>query len=66
MVRDLLSPARVARRGIFDPAATERLLNRFFGGDDGIWRLAWTLFVFEGWASEVIDAGREVWNAQAA
>jgi asparagine synthase (glutamine-hydrolysing) len=66
MVRDLLSPARVARRRIFDPAATERLLNRFYGGDDSIWRLVWTLFVFEGWATEVLDAGREGWNAQAA
>ena len=66
MVRDLLSPVRVARRGVFDPAATERLVNRFYGGDDSIWRLVWTLFVFEGWASEVLDAGREGWNAQAA
>lgn len=66
MVRDLLSPARVARRGIFDPAATEALVNRFYGGDDSIWRLVWTLFVFEGWASKVIDAGGEVWNAKAA
>jgi asparagine synthase (glutamine-hydrolysing) len=66
MIRDLLSPARVARRGVFDPAATERLLSRFFGGDDGIWRLVWTLFVFEGWASAVIDAGQEAWNAEAA
>jgi asparagine synthase (glutamine-hydrolysing) len=66
MLRDLLSPARVARRGMFDPAATGRLVDRFFAGDDGSWRLLWTLFVFEGWASEVVDAGREVWNAQAA
>lgn len=66
MVRDLLSPTRVARRGVFDPAATERLVNRFYAGDDGIWRLVWTLFVFEGWASEVLDAGQEVWNARAA
>lgn len=66
MVRDLLAPARVARRGVFDPAETERLVTRFYGGDDGIWRRVWTLFVFEGWASAVLDAGQEVWNAQAA
>ena len=29
-------------------------------------RRLWTLFVFEGWASEVVDAGAEVWNAHAA
>jgi asparagine synthase (glutamine-hydrolysing) len=66
MIRDLLSPSRVARRGMFDAGATEQLLNRFYGGDDGIWRRVWTLFAFEGWASEVLDAGREVWNAEAA
>ncbi len=66
MVRDMLSPARVARRGIFDVAMTEQLVNRFYGGDDGVWRLVWTLFVFEGWATQVIDAGQDVWNAQAA
>ncbi len=66
MIRDLLSPERVARRGLFDPEITARLVNRFFAGDDNAWRLVWTLFVFEGWASEVLDAGREVWNASAA
>jgi asparagine synthase (glutamine-hydrolysing) len=66
MVRDLLSPARVARRGVFDPAATETLVRRFYGGDESVWRRLWTLFVFEGWASEVLDAGAEVWNAHAA
>jgi asparagine synthase (glutamine-hydrolysing) len=66
MVRDLLSPARVARRGIFDVGETEQLVKRFYGGDDSIWRRVWTLFVFEGWASEVIDAGAEASNVQAA
>ena len=66
MVRDLLSPARVARRGVFDGAATRALLDRFYGGDDSVWRQVWTLFVLEGWASQVVDAGQEVWNARAA
>ncbi len=66
MVRDLLSPARVARRGVFDVAVAQSLLDRFYGGDDGIWRLVWTLFVLEGWATAVVDAGQEVWNAKAA
>ena len=66
MLRDLLSPDRVARRGIFDAAETERLVGRFYGGDESVWRRLWTLFVFEGWASEVVDAGAEVWNAHAA
>ena len=66
IVRDLLSPARVARRGVFDPAATARLVDRFYAGDEGVWRLVWTLLVFEGWASEVLDGGGEALNAHAA
>lgn len=66
MVRDLLAPARVARRGLFDPAATTRLVQRFFGGDDTVWRHVWMLFVVEGWATHVLDAGRDVWDARAA
>ena len=66
MVRDLLSPARVARRGIFDPAATAHLVDRFYAGDEGVWRLVWTLVVFEGWASEVLDGGGEALNVHAA
>lgn len=65
MVRDLLSPARVARRGIFDPAATQALVNRFYAGDDGVWRKVWTLFVLEGWASEVLDISSEVHHVAA-
>jgi hypothetical protein len=40
---------------VFDPEATQDLVDRFYRGDDGIWRRVWTLFVLEGWASEVID-----------
>lgn len=66
MVRDLLSPARLARRGVFDPIATTRLLDRFYAGDDGVWRLVWTLLAFEGWAGEVLDRRGEVHRAHAA
>jgi asparagine synthase (glutamine-hydrolysing) len=55
-VRDLLSPDRINRRGIFDAAATTDLVDRFYRGDDGVWRRVWTLFVLEGWAAEVLDA----------
>ena len=57
MVRDMLNPFRVRRRGLFDPAEVDRLVARFYGGDDGAWRKVWTLFVMEGWATEVLDAG---------
>jgi asparagine synthase (glutamine-hydrolysing) len=56
IVRDTLSSDRVRRRSVFDPQVTQDLVDRFYRGDDGIWRRVWTLFVLEGWASEVIDA----------
>ena len=55
IVRDLLSPDRVRRRGAFDPAATQALVDRFYAGDDNVWRRVWTLAMLEGWAQEVID-----------
>ena len=56
IVRETLSPERVRRRGVFDPQATAALMDRFYRGDDHVWRKLWTLFVFEGWATEVLDA----------
>jgi asparagine synthase (glutamine-hydrolysing) len=56
IIRETLSPARVARRGVLAPAAVSSLLDRFYRGDDTVWRKLWTLFVLEGWASEVLDA----------
>lgn len=55
MVRDLLSPDRVKRRGVFDPRVTQDLVTRFYRGDDNVWRRVWTLLTLEGWASEVLD-----------
>jgi asparagine synthase (glutamine-hydrolysing) len=56
LVRETLSPERVRRRGVFDPDATASLMDRFYRGDDNVWRKLWTLFVLEGWAVEVLDA----------
>jgi asparagine synthase (glutamine-hydrolysing) len=56
IVRETLSPDRVKRRGLFDETVTTDLVDRFYRGDDTVWRRVWTLFVFEGWASEVLDA----------
>jgi asparagine synthase (glutamine-hydrolysing) len=56
IVRDTLSAERVRRRGVFDPQATSALVERFYRGDDTVWRKLWTLFVLEGWAGEVLDA----------
>jgi asparagine synthase (glutamine-hydrolysing) len=56
IVRETLSADRVRKRGVFDPAATQALMDRFYRGDDNVWRKLWTLFVLEGWANEVLDA----------
>jgi asparagine synthase (glutamine-hydrolysing) len=56
IVKETLSDDRVRQRGVFDPAATRSLLDRFYRGDDTVWRKLWTLFVLEGWAGEVLDA----------
>jgi asparagine synthase (glutamine-hydrolysing) len=56
IIRETLSPQRVARRGVFDAAATTALVDRFYRGDDNVGRKLWTLFVLEGWATEVLDA----------
>jgi asparagine synthase (glutamine-hydrolysing) len=56
IVRETLSAERVRRRGVFDPQATSDLMERFYRGDDTIWRKVWTLFVLEAWAGEVLDA----------
>jgi asparagine synthase (glutamine-hydrolysing) len=57
IVRELTQPGRVARRGVFDVAETGALVDRFYAGDDLVWRRLWTLAMFEGWAQEVLDAG---------
>jgi asparagine synthase (glutamine-hydrolysing) len=56
IVRDTLSTSRVRSRGILDVAETQKLVDRFYAGDDNVWRRVWTLFVLEGWAAEVLDA----------
>ncbi|MFA5907743.1 MAG: asparagine synthase (glutamine-hydrolyzing) [Vicinamibacterales bacterium] len=66
MVRDLLSPDRIRRRGVFDAVAAQALVDRFYAGDDAIWRQVWTLFAFEGWATAVLDARAEVRDDVAA
>jgi hypothetical protein len=55
IVRDLVSPAHVRSRGVFDPAEAQRLVDRFYAGDDLVWRRVWTLAMLEGWAREVVD-----------
>jgi asparagine synthase (glutamine-hydrolysing) len=54
-LRDLLLAKRSRERGIFDPAAVERLLRRHEEGRDLDLQL-WTLLSFELWCRRFVDA----------
>ncbi|GAA0288358.1 hypothetical protein GCM10010302_28380 [Streptomyces polychromogenes] len=59
LVRDVLSPGRLAASGVFDPAAVGRLLHAHSARPSG--RLAgavWALLVFELWREEFAVAVR--------
>jgi asparagine synthase (glutamine-hydrolysing) len=60
MVRDVLAPARLRRRGLFSSDMVPTMVDRFYGGDDGLWRHIWALFVAETWMTEVLDASTKV------
>jgi asparagine synthase (glutamine-hydrolysing) len=56
MVDDLLSPERVAQRGLFDPREVTRLVEANRAGvEDNALRI-WTLLTFELWQQRFLDA----------
>ncbi len=55
LVRDALSPAAVRSRGLFRPAAVQRLLEAHHQGEDFGQQL-WTLVMLEWWFRTWIDA----------
>ncbi len=55
MVRAALDEKRLRARGVLDAAEVRKLVERFYAGDDSVWRRVWTLFVLEAWASETLD-----------
>jgi len=52
LMRDLLSRERVARRGLFDPAVVEQLMNEHTEGRENHAHTLFPLMVFERWAAE--------------
>lgn len=55
MVRDLLSPRRIAERGLFDPAAVASMVEEQFSGRRD-WSLqVWQLLTLELWQQAFID-----------
>ena len=53
LARDLLSPARLARHGLFDPAYVARLQDEHERGAANHRKLLWTLLVFRALAREL-------------
>jgi asparagine synthase (glutamine-hydrolysing) len=50
LMRDLLSPERVARRGLFDPMAVTALMDAHTAGRENHAHTLFPLMVFERWA----------------
>jgi asparagine synthase (glutamine-hydrolysing) len=55
-LRDVLSPAAVRRRGVFDAAAVASLLDRYLDGEARLTQPVMMLFAFEQWARRVLEA----------
>lgn len=52
LMRDLLSPERVARRGLFDPDVVTKLMDDHVDGRENYAHTLFPLMVFERWAAE--------------
>jgi len=50
LMRDLLAPERIARRGLFEPAEVTRLIDAHVGGRENHAHTLFPLMVFERWA----------------
>jgi asparagine synthase (glutamine-hydrolysing) len=52
LMRELLSPERVARRGLFDPAVVTKLVDDHVDGRENHAHTLFPLMVLERWATE--------------
>ena len=60
LARDLLSPARLSRHGLFDPAYVARLQDEHERGTANHRKLLWTLLIFELWHESFIETPRRM------
>ena len=54
LMRDLLSPERVRRRGLFDPQIVTRRMNEHLSGRENHAHVLFSLMVFERWAQDYL------------
>jgi asparagine synthase (glutamine-hydrolysing) len=55
MVEDVLGPAAVARRGLFEPAAVSTLVESHLSGRADLSRRVYVLLVLELWLRQFVD-----------
>ena len=60
LARDLLSPERVRRAGVFDPVYIARLQDEHERGVANHRKLLWTLLMFELWHESFIETPRRI------
>ncbi len=60
LARDLLSPERVRRAGVFNPAYVTRLLDEHERGTANHRKLLWTLLMFELWHESFVETPRRI------
>lgn len=60
LARDLLSPERIKRAGLFDPAQVQRLLDEHEAGVANHRKPLWTLLMFELWHESFIETPRRI------
>jgi asparagine synthase (glutamine-hydrolysing) len=60
LARDLLSPERVRRAGIFNPAYVARLQDEHERGVANHRKLLWTLLMFELWHESFVETPRRI------
>lgn len=60
LARDLLSPERMKRSGLFNPAYVTRLLDEHERGVANHRKLLWTLLMFEMWQESFIETPRRI------
>ena len=60
LARDLLSPERLRKSGLFDADYVERLQNEHERGMANHRKLLWTLLMFELWYESFIETPRRI------
>ena len=60
LARDLLSPERVRRAGVFNPEYVQRLQDEHERGVANHRKLLWTLLMFELWHESFVETPRRI------